>query len=451
MAPSQEDRMTWFSTLALVTQAITVGPAGQYQSIGDAIRSANAGDTIEVGPGTYHEHLVIHHPIVIRGQPGAIIDGDGTGRVFEIHATSTLEGLTIRGSGANLSREDAGIWMDKADNSRLIDNQLTDVLFGIYIKESRNPLIDGNRIQGKDLPTPRRGDGIRLWYSQGGTIRENAVSEVRDVAIWFCDSTVIERNTITKSRYGLHYMYSDHNRFSDNRFEGNEVGAFVMYSNDVTFTNNVFAYALGSFGKGLGFKDTDRIVADSNLIVKNAIGVYLDNSPNTANVFNTFSENVFAFNDVGIQLLPSVRHNRFVGNAFLNNLTVVNVTGRGTATGNTWAMNFWSEYTGLDDDNDGYGDTPFVFDRVADDLLSHHEDLQIYRVSTATAALELLSRLVPVLKPTPILVDSLPSQMHSQPESTRADQGLSGVFGLLVFGLTTLSVTSVYYVRRRRA
>jgi nitrous oxidase accessory protein len=444
--------MIWQTVLTLLaSQAVlAVGPQRQYQSIARALTVAAPYDTIVVDSGRYRERLRIERAVTLIGKPGAVIDGGGEGRVVEILAPATIQGFTIRGSGDALSREDAGIWISEADGTRVTDNVLVDVLFGIYIKESHQTVVQRNRVHGKPLPRPRRGDGIRLWSCMGGILTDNEVTGVRDVVIWFSDSTVAERNTITDSRYGLHYMYSDHNRFADNHFERNEVGAFLMYSNDVSFERNVFAYALGSFGKGLGFKDTDNVVAHSNLIVKNAIGIFLDNSPHSVDVSNVFSRNILAFNEVGVQLLPSVRNNQFVENSFLSNVVVAGVTGRGSAVANTWRNNYWSEYAGLDENHDGLGDTPYVHDRVTDDVLAEHESLQLMRLSTATAALDMLARLVPVLKPTPILVDSAPSlarfDLAWAPTQT-TDNGRFGI-ALVMAGFVVVGVVTIY--RRRR-
>jgi nitrous oxidase accessory protein len=395
--------------LLLATQAtFTVGASEDYATITGALRAAVSGDTIVVQAGVYREHLVIERAVVLLGRDGAIIDGGGRGIVLTVLAPATIEGFTIRGSGSAQSTEDAGLLAEDAADLRIADNRFEDVLFGIYLKDCPDAVISDNEIEGKPLPIPLRGDGIRLWYSPGGTISGNAVWQSRDVVIWFSDSTRASDNVVTESRYGLHYMYSHDNVFERNRFEANDVGAFIMYSTGITFRDNVFASARGTAGRGLGFKDADDIWAVGNVMVKNAVGISIDNSPSSERSVNVFAENVVAYNDVGISMLPSVARNQFEKNEFIDNVTPVVVTGGGTALGNRWVGNYWSEYEGFDSDGDGQGDTPYVFERLSDDLLTKHESLRVFSLSPATASLEVLSRVFPLLRPEAVVIDSAP-------------------------------------------
>lgn len=403
--------MKRLGVLLLSVQAaqLTVGPGGTYASIQAALDAARPGDTVRVAAGVYHEHPVIDRPVVLLGAPGAVIDGDGRGVVLTVNAAATtVQGFIIRGSGANQSREHAGILVTDADGVIIADNRLEDVLFGIYLKESDHAVVEANEIVGKNLAMPLRGDGIRLWYSHEGRLNDNRVIRSRDVVIWFCNGTEVRDNLVRDSRYGLHYMYSDHNRFEGNRFIANHVGAFIMYSSDITFRDNLFADARGTTGRGLGFKDADGITAIGNVLVKNAVGISIDNSPTSVDVVNEFRDNVIAYNDVGVWMLPSVHDNHFVGNQFIDNVQPVGISGGGTALANVWRDNYWSEYAGFDERRDGHGDTPFVFERLSDDLLAKHEPLLLFNLSLAASTLNTLSRVFPLLQPQPIVVDSLP-------------------------------------------
>ncbi len=428
---------------------IVVGGAAGYTSIGAALETAEPGDTVLVLPGIYREHLVISKPVTLVGQPGAVIDGGGSGVVVRVNAPAQISGFLIRGSGSSQSEEHGGIMVEKADGVVIEDNTLEDVLFGIYFKESDAPVIRGNRVEGKDLPMSLRGDGIRLWYSQGGLIDSNTLHRSRDIVIWFSDGIRVNGNRVTASRYGLHYMYSDDSEFRNNEFIGNQVGAFLMYSKDIEFYDNVFADAHGVTGRGLGFKDTDDVRAEGNVIVRNATGIFIDNSPTTANVVNRFAGNVIAFNDVGVQLLPSVRSNEFRANGFLSNLVPAAVTGAGDALKNNWSGNYWSEYAGFDGDGDGRGDTPFVYERLSDDLLGKYEELKVFNLGLAAASLDALSRALPLLAPRPLLIDSLPAVdavvLH------RVDAIGSPARGPLAAGLLAISLAVaglVYGLRR---
>jgi nitrous oxidase accessory protein len=418
-APGIEPMIGFGLLLACQAAQLVVGPGARYATLQAALSAARAGDTVRVLPGLYTERVVVDRPITLVGESGAVLSAQGRGTVITVLAPAVIRGLEIRDSGDDQSREDAGILANQADHVVVEGNRLVNVLFGVYVKQGKAPVIRHNEIEGKDLPFARRGDGIRLWYSDSGLVEHNRVRRVRDLVIWFANHATIRDNRVSESRYGLHYMYSHHSRFDRNVFEGNEVGAFIMYSGDIAFRDNVFADARGPSGRGLGFKDADSILAEGNVVVKNAVGLSLDNSPHAEGTINLVRENVIAYNDVGVELMPSVRNNAFLDNRFIENVVPVRVSGGGTAVANRWAGNYWSEYAGFDPDGDGIGNTPFRYERLSDDLLAKYPALQLFQASLAVAALNTLSRVLPLLGPEPIVVDSLP-RIRPQPGRLQA-------------------------------
>ena len=282
------------------------------------------------------------------------------------------------------------------------------MLFGIYLKESDAVRVVDNRISGKDRPLGVRGDGIRLWYSHDGVVEGNSVDRTRDVVVYFSRGLTFSHNRVSNGRYGLHYMYSDHNVFEHNEFVDNNVAAFLMYSTDIVMVRNVFARASGRSGFGIGLKDADHIEVLDNLIVQNQVGIYLDNSPYSVDVRNRFERNILAFNDIAIVPLPSVHSNDFIDNSFSGNIRDVTVSGGGTALANRWWGNRWDGAQPWDEDGDGFGDFPYRVDRLSDDLIARHPELRLYELSPAAAAVDALGRFFPLLKPRPLVVDSMP-------------------------------------------
>ncbi len=140
----------------------------------------------------------------------------------------TLRGFTIRNSGDLLDQENAGV-TGLAPNLTIEDNRFEDTLFGVYLKEALHSIVRGNEVLSKDLPLPRRGDGIRIWYSDGSRAEDNYVHGSRDVVIWFSHDSVVRGNTVEDGRYGLHFMFSDNQLLEDNLLRHNSVGVFLMY------------------------------------------------------------------------------------------------------------------------------------------------------------------------------------------------------------------------------
>lgn len=384
-----------------------VGPSGPWTTIGAALERAAPGDTIRVAAGVYRERLVVRRAVVLLGEGWPVIDGGGAGHVIEALAPIELRGFVVRDSGSRVDDEDAGL-MVRGGTARVVGNRFEDVFFGVYLKKAPDSVVADNEIRGKPFVPPRRGDGIRLWYSPGTTIEANRVVGARDLVVWFSDGLVLRGNEVVGGRYGLHYMYSNHCRIEGNRLVGNEVGAFLMYSRGLELVDNRIE---GSGDMGMGLKDADEITAVGNLFVENAVGLHLDNSPHSVGVENRLADNVFARNGAAVRLLPSVAGNRFSGNDFLDNDRPVEVAGgarTGQAEQNDWAGNHWSDYAGFDTDGDGRGDSPFVYARLADDLMSRHPALRLFAESPAFGALDLVARFFPLLAPQPVVVDSAP-------------------------------------------
>jgi nitrous oxidase accessory protein len=450
MAPgaAQRHRDMILALLLAAAQPLTVGPGG-YASISRALAAAAPGDTIRVRPGVYREHPVIRRPVVLLGDSGAVLDGGGEGTVLTLRARAIVRGVTIRRSGRDQSTEDSGILVANANGTILEGNTLEDVLFGIYLKQCDSAVVRGNTVVGADLPAPRRGDGIRLWYSHDGRIEHNRVDRSRDVVIWFSNRTIARGNVVRDSRYGLHYMYSDSNAFEDNTFIRNHVGAFIMYSRHLTFRGNTFADSRGTTGRGLGFKDAEDIVAERNVLRGNSIGLSFDNSPASESGRNRIVDNVIAGNDVGVMLLPSVRRNVFRGNEFVGNATPVTVTGSGTATGNRWVGNYWSDYAGFDEDGDGHGDMPFRHARLADDLFQQHPALRFFRYSPSESMLDAVSRVLPFLEPVPVVIDSQPLVARSLLLFGQPARGTSRGAVALGVSLALAGLAVVPFLRRK--
>ncbi len=377
-----------------------------------AVAEAAPGATIRVPAGVHTGTISIGKPLTLIGETGAVIDGGGDGDVMRIEAPDvTLRGLTIRGTGTSLSRSNAGVVV-LAPRAVLEQNEIVDVLFGIYLNDAHDSIIRGNRIGGKPLDLQRRGDAIRLWNSHRTLIESNRIEDSRDLVIWYSSAIHVKHNVVSGGRYGLHFMYSHGNTIEGNDLRHNSVGVFLMYSRDLTLRNNVMAYNRGPSGYGVGMKDMDGIQANGNVMVGNRIGLYLDNSPGSMAIRDRWQGNLLAYNDIGIALLPAVRRNDFVGNTFLENIEQVAVLDGSEVVGNSFSLgghgNFWSDYAGFDLDGDGIGDLPHRPTSLFENLIDRHPKLRLFLYGPATQAIELAARAVPSIRPRPKLVDDSP-------------------------------------------
>lgn len=378
-----------------------------------ALATAQPGDTIVVPPGVYAGPIEVTIPgLTLEGQEGAIIDGGGLGDVFTVKAPDvTVRGLTIRNSGNSLDREHAGI-TGLAPRLTIENNRLENVLFGIYLKEAPDSVIRGNHVTGMDLDIGRRGDGIRVWQSPGSLVEGNYVYDVRDVVMWFSSGAVLRNNVVENGRYGLHFMFSDNQTLEENVLRNNSVGAYLMYSRGFTMRNNLLLDNNGPSGYGVALKDVDDVLIEDNRMINNRIGIYVDNSPREADAFVRFEDNLVAYNEVGVEMLPLVTRNLFTNNIFQENREQVAIAGGGELRGNNWSRegwgNYWSDYAGFDADGNQVGDLVYRSTSLYENLMEQYPELRLFQLSPATDALDLAARAFPVFQPRAKMADEHP-------------------------------------------
>jgi ABC-type multidrug transport system ATPase subunit len=203
----------------------------------------------------------------------------------------------------------------------------------------------------------------------------------------------------------------------------------MMYSRRLQLIHNTIAYNHGPSGFGIGLKDMDDALVKDNLFLANRVGAHLDNSPREVDSLGTYEGNVFAYNDIGVNLMPSVRHNQFSSNSFLENQEHVDIGGGGMTKDNQWTVgeigNFWSDYAGYDQAGDGIGDEEYSADRLFENLTSRHPILRLFIFSPSSQAVDFAAKAVPFVRPQPKLTDSqplmapvFPEQLPSLPEES---------------------------------
>ena len=311
---------------------------------------------------------------------------------------ATLKGLTLRGSGSSHNDLDSGVQV-RGNFNVIKDNRIEDCLFGVDLQQSRNNIVRRNHISSKPVDLGIRGDAVRLWYSFDNQITDNIIRDARDTVVWYSRDNLIARNDARGGRYSLHFMYSQTNRVEDNHYEDNTVGIFLMYSDGVVVRNNTITHAQGSTGVGIGFKETSEVVIEGNRILYCATGLYLDVSPYQPDTINRISDNLIAYNGVGVRWLNDWQGNEFVANRFKGNITQMVVEGGKGATRNLWEDNYWDDYEGFDRDADGIGDTPYELYTYADRIWMDVPPAQFFKGSPMLEMIDFLERLAPFSAP----------------------------------------------------
>ena len=441
--------------VGVVFGASAQGSPKPVDEIARLIESAETGSTVVVPEGVYEGNLVIDKPVVLDGNGLVTIDALGKGTVIEITVGEvTLRGFTVRGSGSTVDQEPAGV-RAYAGPVVIEDNHFEDVYFGIDLRPAADSIVRNNTVIGKELELGRRGDGIRLWWSRNCVIEDNTIDAVRDMVFWYSEDLRVARNHVTNSRYGLHFMYSHHTTLEANELSANSVGIYLMYSNDIHLIGNSIVNNRGTSGYGIGLKDCDAITVENNALFANRVGMYVDNSPSSVDSFGIIRGNKIAFNEIGLLSTPITHDNVITGNAFVENLEQVTVHGRGKLLLNEFSKdgvgNFWTNYSGFDQNDDGIGDFPYEPRSLFRSLLARQPNLRIFLHSPAQQAIELTARAFPELSPDPIFVDASPL---TQPPELKLFVGTQSVSRLpmicLASGLLLLPTLGGWLVARQQ-
>jgi nitrous oxidase accessory protein len=452
--------LRWGLTV-LLCLLIPNGTASAQHSLQYRIDKANEGDTLVVPNGMYEGNLVLQKRVTLIGSAGAVLRGSGSNSIVTIMADSCiLKGFTIEHSGPMLMNEDAGILV-KSNGNVIEQNELRDVLFGIYLLRAHGNTISSNTIAGRrELEVGERGSGIHLYDSYHNRLVSNIVSYTRDgFYIQNAHHTWIEGNEVSNLRYGLHYMYADSNTFLGNRFHDNVAGAAIMYSTGIVMRKNWFVHNRGFASYGILFQDCHGMTADSNIVADNAVGMFFEASTN-----NRFMHNIIARNDIALTMFANSGANLFFENNFIDNLSPLTIVGKGT--GSRWndgrRGNYWSGYEGYDLDQDGIGDVPMKIQNVFDYLEGHRPNLRLYLYSPASQALAAATKAFPIIdvnheiddRPLirPVDLNAITEPRLRAPQARPETLPFKAeIIGFSLFGMLILTAAILHLMKRTRS
>jgi nitrous oxidase accessory protein len=418
---------------------LTRPPAARLSPLQSLVDAAAPGQIIRVGPGTYRGELFLDRRVHLVGEGRPLLIAATDDSVVEIRADDVvIEGFDIDGERrGDLGRDSSAIHI--AAKRAIVRNCSTrNTLFGIYLREADGSTVESCTIRGVPGSDPgEKGSGIHVWNTDGYRLLGNDIAGVRDgFYIQSSPHGTILRNSARDLRYGLHYMFSDDNRFEDNTFENGAAGTALMYSRRIIFRRNRFLHNRGFASVGLLLKNCDNVIAEDNLIADNARGIFVEGS-----IDDVFRRNLVIDSDTAIVLYDSCQNIRFEGNAFIANLTALTLVGRRTDT--KFDGNFWSENDEPDLDGDGRSDRPYRLSSVFDHFRGNVLAADLMSLGLAASALSAAEKMFPVLDPIPVEDHSplaglpvFPSVPRPSPASGRVHAaGL--VLSLLVLGAGT--------------
>jgi parallel beta-helix repeat protein len=257
----------------------------------------------------------------------------------------------------------------------------------------------------RNLVIKQFGTGILMDNASKNTLKENKITTYQAFRLDSADNNIIACNRAVSLDYGI-VGSGSYNQITDNNFssESNDgyarMGISLQSSNNNTISRNNISH-----GIGINLADSHYNTISNNTLIGgnteiDSKGILLTRSSNNqifGNIIkektsvsstglhlssesanNFVFENLFERNTCAVALCyysveearpENVYNNTLYRNSFINNVNSVRVA-KGTPV-NYWDNgqqgNFWSDYKGIDSNNNGKGDVPYIIDEKNQD------------------------------------------------------------------------------------
>jgi len=281
-----------------------------------------------------------------------------------------------------------GVEIYSSSHNTFSNNTLTKG--GIFVYESYNNIIKDNIINNKPLIYL---EGISDYFFSGDagqivivncnnmTISNQNISQINQGLELFKtnDSIIFNCNFSSNKFQGIYSAFSDNNKFINITLKNNWGEGIYLYNcneTEISYSNinpnwgvgictleSHYAYFHNNTIKGRDCNGIEMISSNYNTICFNEIThhvygftAFMIEDSHHNNIFNNnINSNSCGFFTYNCKNL-SIYHNAFIGNKLTE--------GENDGENNSWdngypsGGNYWSDYTGKDNDRDGIGDTP---------------------------------------------------------------------------------------------
>jgi len=180
-------------------------------------------------------------------------------------------------------------------------------------------------------------------------------------------NTLIENNIISGIAEGIYLAKnSENNTIKNNKVMNNNYGVYSHFSINNIISNNII---LSNKLYGIYIcSNSDYNSISNNIFSENNYAIRIKGSK-----YNKVFENCITNNDKGAYCCCGAYYNMFYSNIFGNNFQYNAKEGANLI--NFWynyetnVGNYWDEYDGIDENKDGFGDTPLIIPDTKDEDL----------------------------------------------------------------------------------
>lgn len=380
--------------------------SGPLQELVDA---AKPGDVIVPAAGIYEGPIVVNKNITIDGKNNVTITGSGENHALVIYGNgATIRNLHLTNTGTSTEREQACVLIEQGNDNIIENNQMSECFFGIDMKKADGNKIINNTVLGKEINLGLRGDGIRLWYSMRNEVANNQFRKFKDLVVWYSHDNLLKNNTVSECRYSIHFMFAQYNLVEANKFVGNSVGIYIMYTEGVEIKNNYIANSNGPTGMAIGFKEASNVLVEGNDILYCATGIGVDLSPFQPDSSVILKSNRISYNSIGVEFKSKLKGVVIRENVFEGNIDHISVSQNESAAENQFSGNYWDTYEGFDKDGDGYGDKAYEMFSYVDKIWMDIPMARFFKNTPLMEFIDFLEQLAPFSSPTLIMKDEKP-------------------------------------------
>ncbi|MFX0022093.1 MAG: NosD domain-containing protein [Candidatus Hermodarchaeota archaeon] len=298
------------------------------------------------GSGTFNDPYLIAN---------LIIDSHNIGNCITIRDSDVyfvIQNCVLMNSGSGTY--DAGIFLINTNNGKIIDNEVS------YHQRTGIELYSicyNNTILGNTANFNGH-HGIWLRYSDNNSVGYNTINDNNNdgIHLYNSDKNRVYNNEIIGHRWGIRVHVSSENIVFNNYFNSNSIGVSLRYG----YRSKVYSNCISGNSFGFLIDETPWCDIFENRIENNindgiwVRGVASDNN-------QIFANDVYSNGRYGLYIQDLGCLNNMI---YLNNFTDNYINAYDNGGNNYWDNgaigNFWEDYSGVDFNDDGIGDTPYI-------------------------------------------------------------------------------------------